>query len=191
MSDQESKPQFVWQYLKDAPIQECHFSSVAISGEMGMLTERLAVAMLRKKIVKEHWGDNFFSDKASSIGLAYPDNGAKLMKTRTGRIVAKGLVADLLAIYNCITFDGKGCKNVVAFEVKSGVPQIVAKQFNMYIDFLKNPASFVPKAHESKVFYLWVLGRDFQAGNLYYTLKEMRLDEIPNFRGKERAIKTD
>jgi hypothetical protein len=168
----------VWQLLKDAPLQEHHFRRVWFRLRFSKFMEELAVRLLHQKILADRILDNVFSDKIVRVHFAYPDPQSPICRNRNGKIMARGISPDLLVLCDCELPRNKHCKKAIAYEVKIGVTQIQAPQLNLYMDFIQNPQKFVPKAQEAKVFYFWITGMDLTSCNIYFTLKEMTVEEV-------------
>jgi hypothetical protein len=168
----------VWQYLKDAPLQEHHFRRTWFRRRFSQFVEELAVQLLHQNILTDRILDQVFSDKIVRVHFAYPDPQIAVCRDRSGAVKARGIAPDLLVLCDCELSEKKYCKKAVAYEVKMGVTHIQASQLNLYMDFIQNPQKYVPKAQEAKVFYFWITGIDMAACNIYYTLKEMSVDEV-------------
>lgn len=163
----------VWGYLQDAEIWEHHFHSGVYCTYYGSFLERLGRRILRDKLT-----DAFY-------GALYPDSTILSSQSitsanwREAYSVWVKVKPDYTKVLHLKKGDGYE-KHAVVFEIKSGLSPIQKHHISQWEDLITNPDTYIKKCCSIRVFVMWIHGLDGASHNMFYSLKEVKLDEIPN-----------
>lgn len=163
----------VWGYLQDADIKKHHFNPGTYYTYYGSFLERLGRRLLRDVLTDDFYA-NLYPDTV--IMSSQSITSANWFNAFTSWVKVK---PDYTKVLHIKKGDGYE-KHAVIFEIKSGISPIQKHHVEQWRDMITNPGAYIKKCNSIRVMVMWIYGLDEAPRNMFYSLKEVKLEEIPN-----------
>ena len=163
----------VWKYLQDSKIKKYHVDRYYWYDFLGKLYERIG-----RKIIKNNKSliDNVCLNFDVISSEFVPKRYFKNKKIKFGAYKVNS--PDYVYLFHCKNNDSFE-KRAIVFEIKSGISPIQKRHIDFWEDLIKKPEKYISKCKEVFIFVLWIHGFDYHSTNIFYTIKRIKLDEIP------------
>lgn len=169
----------VWKYLQSDGFEEFHFNMHIWNFLWGFYLEKVGRYVIKHNYIRTNLVkklDDFYPDFKIMSSNKYGPN-------LSGRIYKKNkfnLSTDLLWLLCGLNREtGCGEKHAITFEIKSGISPITPHHISYWTELIENPADHIKKCDSLKLYVMWIRGFDVQSHNIFYTIKEVKIEDIP------------